>query len=241
MTVDPLAHDSLPRPVALAWGLIEVPRRGPKRVLTLEQIVEAATLLADEEGLAAVTMQRVAGQFEFTTMALYRYVATKSELHVLMLDSVLGQPAWTVPDGPWQGRLRYVAANLFDRFAQHPWVLDIDVPGNAWLMPGHLSAANAILFALSSLDLTHERQRELVALVFSTIRGAVDMNRTSAQMDVFSDSSAVRNLLTRIGTDPAYGSLARLITPGVPLDLTMTSGRVLEALVAAVERATAEH
>lgn len=78
------------RTLALAWGLAAAPQRGPKRELSLERIVEAAIAIADAEGLAAVTMQRVAQTFEFSTMALYRYVTTKDELHRLMLDTALG-------------------------------------------------------------------------------------------------------------------------------------------------------
>ena len=62
------------------------------RGLSVEKVVAAAIALADEEGLAAVTMARVAERVGFTTMSLYRHVASKEELVRLMLDSVLGLP-----------------------------------------------------------------------------------------------------------------------------------------------------
>src|SRR5690625_7932689 len=58
--------------------------------------------IADAEGLDAVTMQRVARSFGFTTMALYRYVSSKSDLHQLMLDSSLGDEKWVVDGEDWR-------------------------------------------------------------------------------------------------------------------------------------------
>ena len=85
-----MAEEEVSRVVAMAWGVAAAPQRGPKRELSLERIVEAAMKIADAEGLAAVTMQRVARSFGFTTMALYRYVSSKDDLHQLMLDASLG-------------------------------------------------------------------------------------------------------------------------------------------------------
>ena len=66
--------------LALAWGLADPPRRGPRPSLTLESIVAATVELADANGIEAVSMQRVAARVGVTTMALYRYVATKDDL-----------------------------------------------------------------------------------------------------------------------------------------------------------------
>ena len=51
--------------------------------------------LADHDGLAAVSMKRVAERLGFTTMSLYRYVTSKDELLLLMHDSSGGRrTAW---------------------------------------------------------------------------------------------------------------------------------------------------
>src|SRR5919112_272562 len=66
--------------VELLWGLRQPPSRGPKPTLSVGRIVEAAVDVADAEGLAAVSMQRVADALDVTKMALYRYLAGKAEL-----------------------------------------------------------------------------------------------------------------------------------------------------------------
>src|SRR5699024_2885648 len=104
----------IPRAVAIAWGMHEVPERGPRRGLSHERIVRAAIEIADADGLAAVTMQRVARALEFTTMSLYRYVASKDELLALMQDAATRPPPvqqWP-PDGPWQEAIRTWAGHL---------------------------------------------------------------------------------------------------------------------------------
>jgi AcrR family transcriptional regulator len=62
----------LNRTFELLWDAHEGPSRGPKPKLSLQQIVATAVELADAEGLNAVSMRRVAAQFDVTTMALYR-------------------------------------------------------------------------------------------------------------------------------------------------------------------------
>jgi AcrR family transcriptional regulator len=66
--------------------------RGPKPALTLDGIADAAITVADAEGLAAVSMQRVAADLGFTKMALYRYLPGKAELVALMVERALGGP-----------------------------------------------------------------------------------------------------------------------------------------------------
>ncbi len=97
-----MSDDEVSRLVALAWGVAAAPQRGPKRELSHERIVEAAIELADAEGLQAVTMQRVAQGFGFTTMAMYRYVASKDDLHLLMLDASIPDDAWAVDHDDWR-------------------------------------------------------------------------------------------------------------------------------------------
>ena len=66
------------------------------RGLSVELVVQAAIELADESGLGAVTMAAVAKRCGFTTMSLYRHVASKDELVRRMLDTTLGTaPALT--------------------------------------------------------------------------------------------------------------------------------------------------
>src|ERR1700728_977916 len=81
-----------PASLAAVWGLRERPGKGPKPGLSLEKIVAAAVHVGATDGLAAVSMGRVAAELGAGTMALYRYVGSKSELLNLMVDAAFGPP-----------------------------------------------------------------------------------------------------------------------------------------------------
>ena len=74
-------------------------------VLDASAIVDAALKIADEQGLGAVSMRRVASQLGVTPMALYYYVENKDQLIDLMADQSLQQLEAIDQDGPWQVQL----------------------------------------------------------------------------------------------------------------------------------------
>jgi AcrR family transcriptional regulator len=120
----------LPASIELAWGLRERPNKGPRRGLSLEGIVEAAIGIAAADGLAAVSMGRVAAELGVSTMALYRYVAAKDELLALMVDATAADPpAAPAPGEGWrEGLARWAWAEL-GVYRRHPWVLRIPISG----------------------------------------------------------------------------------------------------------------
>ncbi|MFD4292509.1 TetR/AcrR family transcriptional regulator [Rhodococcus sp. NPDC058532] len=121
------AGDDLPRTVRRAWGFVEAGSRGPRRGLTLEQILDAAIELADAEGVAAVSMARLAKQLGFTPMSLYRYVDSKDELVELITDRALGAPPALDPDLPWRAGLHAWALAEYARVLRHPWWLQLPI------------------------------------------------------------------------------------------------------------------
>jgi AcrR family transcriptional regulator len=112
------------RGAELLWGPPERPSRGPKPGLSLDRIVQAAIKIADAEGLPAVSMQRVAAEFGFTTMSLYRYVPGKAELIDLMVEHGIGDaPELAGAPGDWRAKLTDWAQQIWQVFHRHPWLL----------------------------------------------------------------------------------------------------------------------
>ena len=103
-----------------------VERPSPQATATSRQaIVEAAMKLADEDGIEAVSMRRLAEQLGVATMTLYTYVESKDELIELMRDGV-GR-AMLVPEPlpeDWREALRAIALRTRDAFEAHPWVTE---------------------------------------------------------------------------------------------------------------------
>src|SRR5262245_7490656 len=92
-------QDGLPASLEAAWGLRGRPARGPRPGLSLERIVGAAVRVAGAEGLAAVSMSRVAAELGTAPMSLYRYVAAKDELLGLMMDAAFSPAPAPPHDG----------------------------------------------------------------------------------------------------------------------------------------------
>ncbi|MFF5212853.1 TetR/AcrR family transcriptional regulator [Streptosporangium sp. NPDC000396] len=109
------------RSTELLWGARS--RRG----LSLERIVRASIELADAEGLAAVSMRRVAERLGFTTMSLYRHVPGKTELVDLMRDEVMGEEEVSAGAGHrsgWRAGLEAWARAGLALYRRHPWLVE---------------------------------------------------------------------------------------------------------------------
>lgn len=81
------------RSLALLWRTSERTSRKGKPDLSVDRIVRAGIEIADAEGLAALSMRRVAERLGVGTMSLYTYVPGKAELLDVMLDTVYGETA----------------------------------------------------------------------------------------------------------------------------------------------------
>ena len=107
------------------WALSAHGRRGPKPRLTARAVIDAAAEIADAEGLAAVSMARVAHALECSTMALYRHIANKAELLALLADRVAADAPALPEDLGWREGLRRWTQLQIDGVLAHPWVLDL--------------------------------------------------------------------------------------------------------------------
>ncbi len=148
------------------------------RGLSVDRVVGAAIELADEDGLAAVSMARVAERLGFTTMSLYRHVASKEELVWRMVDRALGPaPEFDIPD--WRSGLERWARELRALLLQHPWAIDIPLTG-ALATFSQLSWLNRGLEALDSTTLHPGEQADLVLLVNGYVFWAVRLETSLA-------------------------------------------------------------
>ena len=65
--------------------------RGPKQRVSVDEVIRAAIAVADEDGLPAFSMRKVADRLGLKLMSIYTYVPGKSELIGLMVDEVTGE------------------------------------------------------------------------------------------------------------------------------------------------------
>jgi AcrR family transcriptional regulator len=170
--MDHEVEDKLPRGVALSWGVVKPPQRGPKRELSIKQIVEAAITIADRDGLSAVSMSRVAASLGFTTMSLYRYIPSKDDLLLLMQDAVCDFRIPTERDmTDWRESMReYVRASI-GAFRDHPWFGDIPISGVP-ITPNQLQLVDWALRTARGLPLNDYEKMSIVLLLSSYARSS---------------------------------------------------------------------
>jgi AcrR family transcriptional regulator len=165
------------RSLELLWGVAERSARGPKARLSVARITEAAVHLADADGLAALSMRRVADALGVGAMSLYTYVPGKAELLDLMVDQVSGDMARTTDARGWRARLEQVARENWALYRRHPWLLQVATtrPG---LGPNQTAKYEHELGAVDGIGLTDEEMDSVLTLVLgfahSAARGAVD-------------------------------------------------------------------
>ncbi|NNC13932.1 TetR/AcrR family transcriptional regulator [Planctomonas sp. JC2975] len=156
---------------ALLWTEPTAVRRGPKPKFTLTQVADAAVVIADEEGLEAVTMQRVAERLGATKMALYRYVPGRVELNAVMLERAMGEPE---PSGAsdWRTALRDWAVDLHGRAVARPWAVELvqrpHLPG-----PVELEWFESGLRIMTGLHLTGAEMLDVLALLVGHVMAVV--------------------------------------------------------------------
>ncbi|MGV0100297.1 TetR/AcrR family transcriptional regulator [Streptomyces californicus] len=98
---------------------------GRPRRLDPDAMVATARRIAEEEGVDALSMRRVAKELGSTPMALYHYVRDKDELLMLTLSGTAAAfPRPELPEDPRE-RMVAVAAHMHAIIARIPWVLDV--------------------------------------------------------------------------------------------------------------------
>jgi len=178
-------HDDLSPTLRRLWGRSEPPRRGPKPALSVEQVVRAAVELADAEGLAAVSMARVAQVLGYSSMALYRYVESKEELLVLMSDAaadVLELPPYA--EGDWRAGLEGWTRAQIEGVLARPWFLDLPLT-TSQVGPNRLRWIDQAFAILAPVGLTVDEKLQVVGLLAQYVLGEgrvqVETRRAAAE------------------------------------------------------------
>jgi AcrR family transcriptional regulator len=163
-----------------------VPRRP---ALTREAIVAAALRLADAEGLAAVSMRRIATELDARTMSLYHHVARKEDLIALMADAVSAEVLVPEPlPSSWREAITCIVRRERDVAQRHPWMVDV-VAMQLEVGPNMLRHAEQTLAALAELRLSPQDAIQVSAAIDHYVLGHTLRER----WDMFIESDATQN------------------------------------------------
>lgn len=147
-------------------------RRGPRRGLRIDTIVSEATALADEHGLAALTMRRLADQLGVRPMSLYTYIPSRAELLDLMLDDAYAMmPRPSLQESRWQERVRAIAEGNRRLFDRHPWAAELATQRPP-LGPGQMAKYEYELAAFAGSGLSDVETDDALTFLLGFVRSA---------------------------------------------------------------------
>ena len=138
--------------------------------LSRERVIAQAVALADEKGLAALSMRALAGRLGVEAMSLYHHVAGKEALLDPMLDVVFAEMHLPVIGGDWRAELRARSVSGRTVLLRHRWAVGMmDSPRN----PGQESIRHhdAVLGCLAAGGFSLEAAGTAFALLDSHLYG----------------------------------------------------------------------
>jgi DNA-binding transcriptional regulator YhcF (GntR family) len=159
-------------------------RRRPTPSPARDDVVRAAIAVADAEGLATLSMRRIAAELGIPTMSLYQHVASKEDLVTHMIDRAFGEeplPAQPPPD--WRAALEVAARLEWAVFRRHPWLAPAMSLTRPQLVPSALAYTEWVLAALDGRGLDPTTAFTVHIMLFSHVRGMAVNLESEAQAE----------------------------------------------------------
>lgn len=131
---------------------------GPRVRLNRDRVLRAAVELADEMGIEALSMRRLAEHLKVVPMALYKHVANKDELLDGMVDVIIAEIDPPVQDAGWKSAVRQRVLSARRMLQRHPWarpVLETRTNQTPTVLAYMDSVIGMFLAGGFSVDLTH--------------------------------------------------------------------------------------
>lgn len=202
------------RSLSILWRTREVASRKGKPDLGVDRIAAAAVEIADAEGLAALSMRKVAEKLGVGTMSLYTYVPGKGELIDVMVDTVQRETARPEYDSAWRANLERIARENSALYRRHLWLLD--TTQRKVFGPGVIAKYDYELRALDGIGLTEIEMDSVLTLLIGhaqvTARGFADLAHAEHDSGMSEQQwwDAYSPLLNRLVDDSQYPTASRV-------------------------------
>ena len=149
----------------------ERPARRRRDPISRDAIVTAAIQLLDREGLAALSMRKLADELGAGAASLYWHVGSKDGLLDLVMDEVIGEGKIPDPDpARWQEQLKQVARDQRAASLRHPWIVRVSI-GRIPMGPNALRYSERILAILRTGGLPPRLAVQGYLLLIATVNG----------------------------------------------------------------------
>jgi AcrR family transcriptional regulator len=205
---------AVPHYARQAWKqAVSVPQPGGGR-LNIATVVVTAVELADEAGLAALSIRHLAQRLGVTPMAVYRHVESRDELIILMVDAILASPPVTDHgSASWPDALTSWGRSLYARYEAHPWALDAPTPGMP-STPNLVRWMDTLLGDLEPTGLTILERLNIALLIAGHVRHIATVRLRTHLVDPAESAETLAQWLPRFVTADAFPFYARIFDAG---------------------------
>jgi AcrR family transcriptional regulator len=146
--------------------------RGRPPTIDRDAVLEAAIRLLDNEGVDALTMRRLASELGVSAMAPYRYVDSKDELLMVLVDRLAGRLAYPPRPPDPKRAILVLWSTIYDSLAAHPWVPEV-LARRRMMAPSVLGAIEEIHAALCEAGLPIEAAVRAYRLMWNFTLGSL--------------------------------------------------------------------
>jgi len=93
----------------------------PRRRLSRQLVLDTAISMADQHGIDAVSMRRLAQELGVEAMSIYHWFGRKTDIYAGMLEAVWAEVELPPDDEEWRPALRRSAVSAYRALLRHPW------------------------------------------------------------------------------------------------------------------------
>jgi AcrR family transcriptional regulator len=123
--------------------------------LSRERVLQTAIALADEHGLEAFSMRRLADRLGVAAMSLYHHVPNKDQWLDAMIDVVFSEIELPSTDDEWKTAMRKRAVSTLEALNRHRWAVGL-MEGRSTHGPANLRLHDAVLGCLRAAGFSIE-------------------------------------------------------------------------------------
>ena len=219
-----------------------MPATTKRQRLNRDRIVEGALLLADDVGMDAFTIRRLASALGVGPMTIYHYFPNKEAIIDAMVDAVYAQIALPPTDEEWTDAIRLRCVSAREVLNRHPWAPPYmesrTSPG-----PATLRHHDAVLDCLRRGGLSLQMTAHAYAILDSFLHGFA-LEEASLPASGDEETQEVAEEMTAALDAERYPSLFEFATehvmqPGYSFSASFEFGLdlIIDGLSAASERA----
>lgn len=93
----------------------------PRIPLTRERVLDAAVVIADQQGFDGLSMRKIGKELGVEAMSLYNHVANKEDILNGMVETVMSEIDLPPGEVDWKSAMRRRAASVHRMLSLHPW------------------------------------------------------------------------------------------------------------------------